>query len=133
MSHVSITVHRLLASQLTDTSDASVYASIVRGARRRNVALGITGALVFDGERFCQLVEGSEDAISLLFPRIASDTRHDRLDVLASGVGPRQFTEWRSGYCNPDDLDVFVGPQAVSGPSALAQFLALVQRCDLAP
>ncbi|MEY4563214.1 MAG: hypothetical protein RLZZ618_2491 [Pseudomonadota bacterium] len=133
MSDVSIAVHRLLVSQLTDTSDASVYAAIVRGARRRNVARGITGALVFDGERFCQLVEGSEDAISLLFPRIASDGRHGRLDVLASGVGPRHFSEWHSGYCNHDDLDVFVGPQAMSGHAALAHFLALVQRCDLSP
>lgn len=133
MSEVSVTAHCLMASQLRGSSDASVYAAVVKGARRRNDALGITGALIFDGERFCQFIEGATVALKSLFSRIERDERHVELRVLLEGTGPRLFSTWCSGYCDPGDLDPFMGPEALEGAVALQQFMTLTQRCDLAP
>ena len=72
----------LYISKLAADCDFSVVKEIVEVARRSNPALGITGALLFDGERFCQLLEGGEAEVRGLMDRIAADARHTRVRVL---------------------------------------------------
>jgi hypothetical protein len=75
---------------LTYTSRASLdlsaadLAAIQDTARHLNALDGITGLLVFDGVRFLQIVEGSEEAIDSLVDRL----RDERT------VEERSFPDW---------------------------------------
>lgn len=51
------------SSQLAPSVPAECVADIVRTARQFNAAHGITGLLVFDGQRFCQYLEGPDAPI----------------------------------------------------------------------
>jgi hypothetical protein len=128
-------VQRLLClSVLSENSDFTAFKQIVRSARRRNGQLGLTGVLVFDGERFCHLLEGPQQPFDDVVQRIAADPRHRELALLhpPAAANSRLLYTWRSGYCSPDDLDQFVGEGALSGDAALMAFLAVLTRCDLA-
>jgi hypothetical protein len=64
-------------------------------AGRLNALDGITGLLVFNGERFCQTIEGSREAIDSLMERLRRDLRHEDVRVLADeAVNERRFRSW---------------------------------------
>jgi len=86
---------------LTYTSRASLdlsaadLAAIHDTARHLNALDGITGLLVFDGVRFLQIVEGSEDAIDSLVDRLRADPRHSAIEVRDERtVEERSFPDW---------------------------------------
>lgn len=123
----------LYISQLAHDMDFSVVKDIVRASRSHNPTRGITGALLFDGERFCQLLEGSESEAAALMQRIEHDARHAAVRRLHAGLaGRRALRVWRSGYCkSASDLDVFHGAGGLAGPDALQAFVTLIQTADL--
>ena len=53
----------IYTSELSDPGGAATVPFVIRTARVNNAVRGITGALIFDGERFCQYIEGAPDAI----------------------------------------------------------------------
>lgn len=68
---------------------------ILRSARNRNALEGITGLLVFNGVRFLQIVEGSEEAIDALVSRLRADPRHNGFEVRDERkVLFRSFADW---------------------------------------
>ena len=84
------------ASHVAPHLDPRFIADIVRRARVKNRRLGVTGLLVFDGERFCQLFEGEQQTVQELARVIQRDPRHLGVDVLHEGMqrGPRRFGAW---------------------------------------
>lgn len=87
-------------SVLSPDANPACVADIIRVARAFNRSHEITGVLVFDGERFCQLLEGDAAAVEALGERIARDVRHHRFEVLNRGLreGERRFPEWSMAY-----------------------------------
>ena len=75
----------LYVSQLRPESGVEVVKDIVAVSRRTNPARGITGALLFDGEHFGQLLEGPEPDVTALMQRIETDPRHHQVTLLFSG------------------------------------------------
>jgi hypothetical protein len=74
---------------------AGDLAAIHDSARHLNALDGITGLLVFDGTRFLQIVEGSEEAVDSLFDRLRADPRHSALEVRDERfVEARSFPDW---------------------------------------
>lgn len=64
-------------------------------ARSNNKALGISGALLIDGDRFVQTLEGDESPVRDLFARIEQDERHDHVELLSTAtVDDRVFARW---------------------------------------
>lgn len=57
-------------------------AELAEQSAAANAKLGIKGALLFDGRRFAQLIEGPEAEITALALRIAADTRHTGMVIL---------------------------------------------------
>ena len=51
-------------------------------AKRNNPALNVTGALLYSGGYFCQLLEGPKQALEDLFEKICRDDRHETIEVL---------------------------------------------------
>jgi hypothetical protein len=69
--------------------------AIVSAARARNAALDVTGALLFTGSHFAQLLEGPSAAVDELMNSIRADPRHRGVDVVLNGpVRTRRFAAW---------------------------------------
>ena len=85
------------------SSDADVVSQqIVATAVARNPELGLTGALLFTGEHFAQVLEGELDAIDLLMEAITRDSRHNQVRFVECGPLPeRRFKAWSMAYFGP--------------------------------
>ena len=123
----------LYVSDLSPGTRATEVSRIVGASRRRNAGDGITGLLVFDGDRFCQYVEGPPAAVAALSDRLDRDVRHTRMEVLTAGpfAGPRRFSDWRLGYVDVVDADEIGAMRALSGDDAMRAFERLLPRLDV--
>ena len=72
---------------------------ILTSSRRNNAAIGITGALAFNGEYFAQVLEGERDVVVDLMQRVERDARHSDVLVVDEGwVKQRDFGGWAMAY-----------------------------------
>ena len=77
---------------------------ILASSRRNNVREGVTGALLFNGEWFAQVLEGPLAKVEATFERIQRDPRHADVTVLESGVAScRVFADWSMAYAGADE------------------------------
>lgn len=68
---------------------------IVDEAARFNRKAGVTGVLLFDGERFFQYMEGPEDGLSVAYSRVLGASSHNGVVELQRGrVGQRRLPFW---------------------------------------
>lgn len=123
--------HFVYTSRLAPGEGAATVASILEVSRTRNRERGLSGILVFDGERFAQWLEGPPDQVLALAARLEVDPRHVEMRVLHASV--RAATErlasmWRAGYADPSDIDAI--EDATDAP--LDRFIALIPNFDLA-
>lgn len=127
--------HWIYVSHLAPQVPSTAVAAILKVSRERNHALGITGALIFDGARFAQWLEGSPTAVQSLITRIDADHRHAGVDVLYDGSfhGPRLAAQWLAGFAEPAIIDVWLEPQAPRGPAMVAAFTNALRDCDMSP
>lgn len=78
---------------------ASDCLAILRSARARNRAAGVTGMLLFNSKRFLQVLEGEEGAVRAAYERIATDPRHAALVILSEKrLAAREFGAWDMAY-----------------------------------
>ena len=121
----------IYTSLLTDPSGVAAVAAVIRTARTNNAIRGITGALIFDGERFCQYIEGDPDELIRTFAAIEKDPRHTRLRVLASGVAEQpRFTHWSMAYVyavTPELIDTI---DSRTVPGVADAFESALAQCD---
>lgn len=76
-----------------------VIDAIVAVSRPRNAVLEVTGALIFSGDSFAQIIEGPTEAIAELRARISRDVRHRDLLTVAEGEKSRRdFGDWSLAY-----------------------------------
>jgi hypothetical protein len=124
----------LYRSRLADPRGYEVFGSLARLSRMRNASHGIGGCLLFDGQHFCQLIEGPEPAVTALWNLIGSDARHCDIVLLHERrlPAPERRADWHYGYCGADELECFDRPAACKGLDALAAFEAIRARADLA-
>lgn len=104
------TLMYISSSQLIGrTSDGQVR-SIVGTSLTNNSTAGLTGALLFSGRYFVQILEGRSEAIDKLFEVLRADARHRDLVVINDRpIEKRKFGGWRMAYVGPS---VFVDRQA---------------------
>lgn len=77
---------------------------ILESARRNNPARGITGALLYSGGYFCQVIEGSEASLEELFEIIQLDDRHTDVTVLHfEPLDERNFADWSMALAGIED------------------------------
>jgi hypothetical protein len=86
-------------SALPADAQAVAVNSIVDVSRNRNADLGVTGALIFSGSRFAQLVEGPADSVAIIRAAIERDVRHRTVTTIEAGtVDGRLFEGWSLAY-----------------------------------
>lgn len=78
----------------------SAVSDIIATARSFNAAHGITGILIFDGDRFCQFIEGPPTEIDGLVERLQADPRHVEFTALIRDAlaHERLYPYWSMAY-----------------------------------
>ncbi len=104
---------------------------ILRTSQRNNARVGVTGALIFTGNAFGQVLEGPIEQVEEIFDRIQGDPRHCDVTVLdICEVTERSFTGWAMGYVGFDQAED--DPFRDFDPTVLrSQTPAAVELCDL--
>lgn len=102
-----IPLHALVyVSHALGALDNAYLDSIQVDATTLNRVAGITGVLLFDGQRFLQYMEGSEAALGAAFLRVQRSRRHGGIRVLMQGeVAQRCFGKW-SMACRHADASI---------------------------
>lgn len=102
----------------TGQPDEASLLKLLNLARDANAALGITGMLLYQNGRYMQMLEGEEAVVRALFDRIARDSRHEVVKIVASGpMARRHFDDWSMGFRNMDkvsglpDYDTYLSAQ----------------------
>lgn len=126
-------VRLLYASRASDAVEADAVSAILRVSRSHNPAAGITGVLCFcaDARVFLQVLEGGRLEVSTLYNRIAVDTRHRDVMLLACHeIDERRFAGWSMGQVDMNRLNPAVllryfdravlDPFSMSGKASLA-------------
>ena len=73
--------------------------AILSTSVRKNEIQSITGLLMFDGQRYIQILEGERDQVERLYEEITKDPRHGQLEMLHTGsITQRAFQTWRMAY-----------------------------------
>ena len=123
----------LYVSRLAPDCTWEIVKEIVVTARLSNPAHGITGALLFDGARFCQLIEGDEAEVRALLCNIVRDPRHSDMKILfeAETSAAKSTQRWASGYCESHELEALEAADGPRGQAALLAFVALLAHADL--
>jgi hypothetical protein len=109
-------MHRIfyLSRSLASPTDLE---AIVAGARQANQRRGVTGALLYSGEHFAQLIEGEPEAIAATFADIERDRRHEGLLRLIDGsADKRRFGAWHMAYIDAPGADELLS-QLLGGPT----------------
>ncbi|MEL6266605.1 MAG: BLUF domain-containing protein [Pseudomonadota bacterium] len=72
--------------------------SIAATSQRKNQLCGLTGFLYYDNEAFLQVLEGPKTEVKDIYRSIASDSRHDKVQLLgAHPIENRAFGGWAMG------------------------------------
>ena len=92
-------------STLANGYGASCVGAIIKVARAFNAAHGITGVLLFDGERFFQYIEGEPATLDALVRRIRQDVRHKEMTILLHSplYGGRHYPSWSMAYSDANE------------------------------
>ncbi|WP_373490430.1 BLUF domain-containing protein [Parasphingorhabdus sp.] len=103
-----MTLERLLyisESRLGEAEVNSSVAQIVADAQIRNAALELTGALLFTGTYFAQILEGPTESIEQLMSSIKDDPRHANIIIVdRSPIEMRRFPDWKMAYHGPSEF-----------------------------
>jgi hypothetical protein len=86
-------------SAAVDAVTEADIAAILTQARANNQRDGLTGALLYHGGRFIQIIEGPDEVLLSRYATIAADPRHHVIQVVRQQrVAERQFAEWTMGF-----------------------------------
>lgn len=130
-------MHQLVYISTAKTVSDPEVDRILTQSRRNNRRDQITGLLLYNGQRFLQVLEGPETFVELAYERIRVDLRH-RAPVLLSAktVDERQFGQW--DMASEREMAGLVGHTAlvervdclvanVADPNLRAQFTSYVR------
>ncbi len=73
--------------------------NLLKVARERNAAAGISGMLLYHNKSFLQVLEGPQEQVDALFTKIEKDPRHKNCLVLLRGeIQEKESENWSMGF-----------------------------------
>jgi len=110
---------------------AASLADIFKRTRDRHHQLGVTGVMLFDGDRFAYLLCGAAAEVSEAFDAITADPRQTLPTKLADATDVPPWAErvWRTGWSEPDALAAVAA--AAAPDEALTAWQAVIGASDL--
>ncbi|QHL90744.1 blue light sensor protein [Sphingomonas changnyeongensis] len=99
-------------SQIALADARSEVANIVATASQANRLADISGALIYTGGHFAQVLEGASEQLEPLMSRILADRRHREVNILLRvPLGDRRFAQWAMAYSGPSHfVDRHIAP-----------------------
>lgn len=92
-------------SRIIEREAECVLAKIIAGSEIRNSQLRLTGALLFTGVYFAQILEGPAASISTLLKALERDPRHTNIRIVdRARPKDRRFAEWQMAYSGPSQF-----------------------------
>jgi hypothetical protein len=97
----------------------------------RNTSMGITGALIFENNRFGQVIEGPRAQIEDLWEKIQRDTRHKNIHLIDSRpIDQRSFSKWTMVFQGSEEVakklpEIAVAVENVNFPAEHPLLIAL--------
>lgn len=84
---------------LQEGETALAVPQILAASQANNARIAVTGALMFNGGAFAQVLEGPRAGVEETFERIQRDARHGDVTVLQCGpVQERAFSNWSMAF-----------------------------------
>ena len=118
----------LYVSMLAPGVPVSTVAVIAGHARAANAQRDLTGLLVFDGQCFCQQLEGMQKNVLSAMERIGQDARHVQVSVMHHGpLAQRRFSDFSLAFSTAEDADALAALALLDGEAALQAFNTLRQ------
>ena len=119
----------IFLTELSNDVPPADIGNIVRVARVNHAAEMLSGLLLFDGERFCHYLEGSEPAVRQRITRIIEDGCFVGFQQLHEGFADvrRRFDVWQVGIMAPDGPSPLLGLATLQGIAAVDVLLQLVR------
>jgi hypothetical protein len=100
-------IHCIYASRASAPLGESEIHALLDRARRNNLALGITGMLLFVDDSFFQVLEGEAAVVDEVYAIIARDPRHDRVtQIIREPIAERSFEDWSMGFASVGRAEV---------------------------
>ncbi len=94
---------------------------ILANARHRNGLRQVTGALLFTGGHFAQVLEGSPQALVEIMAAIEADPRHEAMTRLIEGdITQRRFDAWTMAFVEALGVDDLIH-QLLAAPEVPAE------------
>lgn len=122
-----------MSSTATVLSPAEL-ADLLAKCHVNNVALGITGMLLYKDGNVMQVLEGEEHKVRALYHKIGKDPRHRGLQTLVQGpVTTRSFPDWSMGFRTLANVAIHDAPgysEFLNTPLTAAEFSADPTRCQ---
>jgi hypothetical protein len=93
--------------------------------------MGITGALIFEDNRFGQVIEGPRTQIEDLWEKIQKDTRHKNIHLVESRpIEHRSFSKWTMVFQGSEEVakklpEIAMAVEDVSFPAEHPLLVAL--------
>ena len=114
--------------------DADTFeAEVVVASRIKNAALGLSGALLFTGAHFAQILEGPKPSIDAMMQSLQNDDRHENIAVIErSAIDTRRFADWQMAYFGPSQFVSRHVTRLLNGASLSEQQRATEWLSDLA-
>lgn len=92
-------------SRIDPVEAQDVVQAIVDTAVPCNLKAGLTGALLFTGTYFAQVLEGEASVIDRLMENLTNDCRHgDVVIVDRAPLDQRRFARWSMAYFGPSQF-----------------------------
>lgn len=87
------------ASAATVNFSSEDLDALLEKARANNSTMDVTGMLLFHEGTFLQVLEGSQENVEELYNKIATDTRHGNVLLLATReIDERNFGDWSMAF-----------------------------------
>ncbi|MEO5977941.1 MAG: BLUF domain-containing protein [Chryseolinea sp.] len=79
---------------------------ILKKSRSNNLALKVTGLLLYHEGSIIQILEGEEEVVRALYDKIRLDSRHkSMIKMLDKSISDRSFADWSMGFKQISDDD----------------------------
>ncbi|MCB1736548.1 MAG: BLUF domain-containing protein [Gammaproteobacteria bacterium] len=92
-------IHLVYASRATRPYSDDDLIRLLNKARSNNLALNVSGMLLYVEGSFFQVLEGEPDTLHRLYERISTDTGHDKIvKIIEEPIEDRAFGEWQMGF-----------------------------------
>jgi len=106
--------------------DDAVLAALLKRARTRNAAFGVTGVLLYSDQSVMQVLEGVETAVDVIYRIVSNSPLHSGVTVVQDRMLPqRDFGGWAMAYQPMDKSAMkFLTGAKVLDPEVLAAIAA---------